>query len=162
MPAILSPDLVSRQPQVALQSAYQAYNQQNWSGAEAICRQLLAKWPEFAEALQLLSIALNATGRRAEGLVYQQQAVRLQPDNAGFRFNLAVNLQEAQFENEAALQYRACLRLNPLQFDALWNYGEILRMGEHFKEALACFETILAHGRHYPAIHHRMAACCAA
>jgi tetratricopeptide (TPR) repeat protein len=160
MPPILSPDLVSAQPQTAMQMGYQAYEQQNWSNTEAICRQLLAMWPEYAEALQLLSFALNATGRRTEGLVYQRHAVRLQPDNAGFRYNLAVSLNEAQFDNEAALQYRECLRLNPLHFDALWNYGEYLRMGEHFQEALTCFETILTNGRHYPAIHHRMAVCC--
>jgi tetratricopeptide (TPR) repeat protein len=146
-------------PQGVMAAAYQAYGQSDWSVTERICRQLLVVWPEFAEALQLLSFAMNGQGRRSEGRIYMHHAVKLAPDNSGFRYNYAVNLHEEGLENEAAMQYRECLRLNPLQFDALWNYGEYLRMGEHFHEAVECFERILANGRHYPALYHRMGVC---
>lgn len=152
-------DELRKNPQGVMGAAYQAYGQGNWSLTEHICRQLLTMWPEYADALQLLSFAMNSLDRRQEGRVYMQHAVRLMPENPDYRYNYAVNLHEEGLENEAAMQYRECLRLNPLQFDALWNYGEYLRMGEHFKEALECFERILAHGRHYPAIHHRMGVC---
>ena len=155
----LTQDELRQNPQGALAAAYQAYGQNNWPLTEHLSRQLLTVWPGFAEALQLLSFALNGQGRRAEGRIYMHQAVRLEPNNSGFRYNYAVNLHEEGLENEAAMQYRECLRLNPLQFDALWNYGEYLRMGEHFPQALDCFERILANGRHYPAIYHRMAVC---
>lgn len=154
-----SQDALRSNPQEALNVAFQTYNQSNWVQTEHICRQVVAIWPEFAEALQLLSFALNGQMRREEGLIYMRQAVKLNPGNAGYRYNYAVSLHEDGRINESAMQYRECLRLNPLQFDALWNYGEYLRMEEHFQEALNCFETILSNGRHYPAIHHRMGVC---
>lgn len=60
------------------------------------------------------------------------------------------------------VEYRACLEIDPDCTHALWNYGELLRLREHFDKALECFDRLVRveSGLRDKAAH-RMAVCCA-
>ena len=146
-------------PNGAYEGALGVFQAGDWAGGERLCRGILRAWPEFAAVHQLLALCLGRLGRECEGLLHQRQAVFLRPEDAQFRYNLAVCLAEAGLEAEAAQQYRACLRLLPSHADALWNYGEMLRLSEYFDLAAACFERLLAAGLSYPGLHHRLGVC---
>lgn len=133
-----------------------------WAQADAACQQALLLNPQHPEAHHLLGQMAGQLGDSERALALLGQAVALNPRHPQYRFNLAVSLAEAGRENEAALQYRACLRQQPDHRDALWNLGEMLRLAECFDLALALFERFEAGGGRYPARHHRIGVCLSA
>ncbi|WP_412528466.1 tetratricopeptide repeat protein [Burkholderia lata] len=110
----------------------------------------------------LLGVALTQGGRRREALEAFTRAAVLAPHDPQIRYNLAVALHESGQQERAMVEYRACLERDPDCANALWNYGELLRLREHFDKALECFDR-LAHleGRLRDKAAHRMAVCCA-
>ncbi|MDN7671097.1 tetratricopeptide repeat protein [Burkholderia oklahomensis] len=121
----------------------------------------LAVDPEDARALRLFGIVACVRGDYALGLLYLERACIRIPEDANLHYNLAVALERTGARERAALSYRNCLRLQPDHPDALWNYGEYLRLNDHFEEAARCFEALEAAGHRYPSMHHRMAVVCA-
>jgi tetratricopeptide (TPR) repeat protein len=123
----------------------------------------IALAPRLAFARLIAGVSLSALGRGNEAVEQLQYASRLDPQDAQIRYNLAVTLQQSGQDDLAMLEYTACLELNPWHADALWNYGEMLRLREHFSRALTCFEQLLAvEGIKRPKMAHRMAVCCSA
>lgn len=112
-------------------------------------------------AMLVLGAALGGADRASEAISVLYQAKALAPEDAQVRYNLAVSLQKCGNLESAMYEYRACLDIAPESADALWNYGELLRLREHFEKALECFERLfLIEGRLRPKAAHRMAVCC--
>jgi Tfp pilus assembly protein PilF len=110
----------------------------------------------------LLGVAMSRQGRVPEALEQLEHAALLSPHDAQTHYNLAVVLHKAGLHGASMASYRRCLACNPDHPDALWNYGELLRLGEHFERALACFDRLAQlEGRKRPKAAHRMAVCCA-
>ena len=130
--------------------------------AEAACRQALAIDTQQADALHIAGHVAGQRGQREQAIALVEQAIALVPNHPQYRYNLAVSLGQAGRDNEAALHYQACLRQHPRHGDALWNYGEMLRMAEHFERAAELFLRFEAGGGNYPALHHRLAVCLSA
>ncbi|RZL91900.1 MAG: tetratricopeptide repeat protein [Variovorax sp.] len=127
--------------------------------AEAACHQALAIDGQRADALHIAGHIAGQRGQREQAIALVEQALARVPNHPQYHYNLAVSLGQAGRENEAALHYQACLRQRPHHGDALWNYGEMLRMAEHFERAAELFLRFEAGGGHYPALHHRLAVC---
>jgi Flp pilus assembly protein TadD len=123
----------------------------------------IARAPGLAFARLIAGVSLSALGRGKEAVEQLQCASRLDPQDAQIRYNLAVILQKIGQDDLAMLEYTACLELNPVHADALWNYGEMLRLREHFDRALTCFRQLLdIEGTKRLKMAHRMAVCCSA
>lgn len=143
----------------AIAQTLNAIETADWAQASALCQAVLQQDPFHAEAHHLLAYVVGRQGDAPQALALLQRAVALNPLHPQYRYNLAVSLQEQGQENEAALHYRACLRQQPDHRDALWNYGEMLRMAEHFDLAAEHFLRFENGGGHYPALHHRLGVC---
>jgi Tfp pilus assembly protein PilF len=143
-----------------MNGALDALNRNDSLTAKTLVEKVLRAVPRHALATLTLGVAQANLGQGREALAALEHAVQLAPDDAMFRYNFAVTLAQLGFEDHAMLEYRACLRLDPEHPDALWNYGEMLRLREHFTSALKCFERLLANKRHYLSLHHRTAVCC--
>lgn len=144
-----------------MQAALDALNRKDSLRARELAGQVLRTVPEHALAMLTLGVAQASLGLR-EALATLEQAVRLAPDNPMFHYNYAVTLAQFGVDDRAMMEYRTCLQIDPSHPDALWNYGEMLRLREHFAAALACFDRLTADRRHYPSLFHRMAVCCSA
>ena len=143
-----------------MNAALDALNRKDALAAKTLVEKVLRAVPLHALATLTLGVAQTELGLGREALVSLERAVQLAPDNAMFRYNLAVTLAQYGFDERAMLEYRACLQLDSDHPDALWNYGEMLRLREHFAAALKCFERLLANRSHYLSLHHRAAVCC--
>lgn len=139
-----------------LQHALQHISAQAWALADGFCQQALALDPHHAEAHHLAGHVAGQMGNHDRSLAYLAQAISLSPRHPQYRYNYAVSLALWGKDNEAAVQYQACLRYEPNHRDALWNYGEMLRMAEHFELAAALFERFAANGAVYPSLNHRL------
>ncbi|KGC92787.1 glycosyltransferase 9 family protein [Burkholderia pseudomallei] len=122
-----------------------------------LAAQALALAPDDALALKLVGVAECMRGDHAAGLVYLERACLSAPGDANLHYNVAVAHECTGSHERAALSYRHCLRLQPDHADALWNYGEYLRLNGHFEAAARCFEALQAQACRYPSMHHRMA-----
>lgn len=154
---------VPPQPEVLVNEALAHLQQERYEEAAQAAAQVSARAPGLAFARLVSGIALCKLGQHAQGIQELQYAAYLDPQDAQIRYNLAVTLQQAGQDDLAMLEYAACLERNPRFTDALWNYGEMLRLREHFTKALACFEQLVAiEGHPRDKLAHRMAVCSAA
>ena len=90
-----------------------AYLEGDHARAEALARKALAAKPEFAQALVVLSNALEARGKLAESADALESAARLQPDDHGIWFNLAVLMLTLDRRERAEAAVRRLLELEP-------------------------------------------------
>ncbi|MBN3781041.1 tetratricopeptide repeat protein [Burkholderia sp. Ac-20345] len=118
--------------------------------------------PWHARARLIHGVALARVGRLDRSVEELTVASRQSSGDAEIRYNLAVTLQQAGRIDSAMVEYAACLAIDPCCADALWNYGELLRIREHFAKAMECFERLekLEGGRRRDKMAHRMAVCC--
>lgn len=135
------------------------YQQAAYKQAIEQAEAALALQADAVHALEIVALSYAALGRFDDALVLLQEAARQEPDNAQVFFNLAVMYQQLGQSRRAKLLYHRCLGINPRHCDALWNYGELLRLDEDFAQALQCFQALCQQGAYYPALDHRMAVC---
>jgi len=151
------------QPDVLAAQALEHFHRGEFEAAVQSASRAIVQAPGFAFARLVAGVAHSALGRADEAIRQLQQASRLDPQDAQIRYNLAVMLQRSGQDDLAMLEYAACLLLDPKHADALWNYGEMLRLREHFGKALACFEQLLEiESVKRDKMAHRMAVCCSA
>ncbi len=149
-------------------SILDAIEQKNWHAAQTLCKFALKQHNQAERVPEWWHLAGYVAGQMGDidtAIGHMQKAVQMAPDYSQCHYNLAVTLCEVGTEKskaQAALHYQACLRHQPNHTDALWNYGEMLRLGEHFALAKEKFEHFLELGGNYPAIHHRLAVTYAA
>jgi len=143
--------------------ALEDYERQRFEAAARNAARAIERAPGFAFARLLAGVSLSALGRHEEAVRQLQFAASIDPQDAQIRYNLAVTLQQSGQDDLAMLEYSACLESDPGHADALWNYGEMLRLREHFEKALACFKRLLGiEGSKRSKMAHRMAVCCSA
>ncbi len=109
-----------------------------FDAAEERFRTAVRDYPESAVAKRSLAAALERMGRRAEALMWYQEAIDLQPDDAGLLFHAgSLYNREGRFE-AGAERLRRATELEP-SFGPAWvefasSLGEI---GEHLEAAEA-------------------------
>lgn len=147
---------------ISLDSALSSLGEGRLAEAECAAQSVISIDEGHVLARLVLGVVLSRTGRKDLAIAELRKCVRIAPAEAQVRYNLAVVLSEVGEEDLAMVEYAACLELNPNFADALWNYGELLRLREHFQRALDCFDRLLRiEGTKRSKMAHRMAVCCA-
>jgi len=96
----------------------------------SLWRDTVEKRPLSAMAEANLGKALFDRGRTAEGIVYCQRAVGLDPNKPAARYNLGLAYESEGRWNEALEQFQAAASLNPGLFFAEFRAGRLLdRLG---------------------------------
>lgn len=104
---------------------------------------VLAHDPRQADALHLLGVLKDQAGDHAGAVALIEQAIAMQPAEAGFHGNLATALLALGRGRDAAAAYARALALDPDYAEGHYNYANLLRsLGEatiarqHFERAL--------------------------
>ncbi len=146
----------------ALRLALDAIAARAWPAAIHHAERAIAVAGDNGFAHMVHGVALTGAGRFDSALPALEHATRLAPRDPRTHYNFAVSLQQAGQALRAMAAYRACLEIEPRFADALWNYGECLRLREHFELALELFDRLASvEGRNRLHAAHRMAVCCA-
>jgi tetratricopeptide (TPR) repeat protein len=112
------------------QTAVADYNLGKLAQAAAKLEKLVLVAPKNSEVQELLGLVYSAESRDARATEYLENAVRLTPDSAPARTNLAANLVRMRKMNEAEEQFRKAAELSPENFDTNHNLGEFyVRVG---------------------------------
>ncbi|TDR31487.1 tetratricopeptide repeat protein [Hydromonas duriensis] len=143
-----------------LSAALDAISQNQFSNALENALAALKLDPLHAEAHHLAAHAYSQLGNALLADAMLERALALAPNHPQYHYNAAVNAGIRGDIPRAMAHYAQALRIEPDLVDALWNYGELLRLDEHFDLALDCFERLVALKRtDYKSLYDRMAIC---
>jgi tetratricopeptide (TPR) repeat protein len=107
------------------QSAVAQYESGRFAEAAAQLEALLPEVPESFEVHELLGLVYSARSLDVQANQHLEKAVRLKPDSAAARTNLAANLARMGKLELAEGELKKAIRLEPRNFDANHNLGEL-------------------------------------
>jgi tetratricopeptide (TPR) repeat protein len=122
---------------------------QRLAEAEAAYRRALKLKPDFAEALNKLSLLLHDCKRLAEAEVVYRRLLKLKPNFAAGHNNLGLCLQDCKRPAEAEVAYRRALQLKPDFAEAHYNLGNLLQGSKRLAEAEAAYMRALEFNPNY-------------
>lgn len=108
--------------------------------AVAKLERLLPQAPQSFEIQELLGLSYSSQSQDAKALPHLEAAVRLKPDSAEARTNLAACLTHAGKLDQAGEQFRKALALEPRDYDANHNLGEFYIQSGNMTEARPLLE----------------------
>ena len=122
--SIAAQDNQSQKLNRQFQSAVAQYNAGRFAEAAAQLEELLPSVPKSFEVQELSGQVYAAQSRDAKAVEHLEAAVRLKPDSAAARTNLAATLLHSGKFDPAGEQFHKALALEPRDFDANHNLGE--------------------------------------
>jgi len=128
----------------AIQIALQHYHAERYFEAEAICRQVLARDPEYVDALHLLGIIACYFGKAERGVVLIGKAIQRHPANPSALNSLGEAYRILNLLDEAEECYRKALALKPDLAEAYYNLGRTYKDRDCLAEAEAYYNKALA------------------
>src|SRR6266478_5399269 len=106
------------------QAAVAQYHSGHYPEAASKLENLVREAPESFEVQELLGLVYSAQSQDARATQHLQKAVRLKPNSAPARTNLAANLARLGKLDLAAEQFKKAVELDPRNFDTNHNLGE--------------------------------------
>lgn len=122
------------------QSAVAQYDAGRFSEAAAQLEDLLPHVPNNFEVEELLGLTYSALSQDTKAIEHLDAAVRLQPDSAAARTNLAASLSHSGKAELAGEQFRKALELEPRNYTANHNLGEFYIQSGKVAEAQPLLE----------------------
>jgi tetratricopeptide (TPR) repeat protein len=118
------------------QAAIAQYDSGQYAEAALRLERILRQVPESFEVHELLGLVYSGQSEDAKANPHFEKAVRLKPDSAAARTNLAGNLARLGKQDLAEVQFKKAVELEPRNFDANHNLGEsYVRSGKVAKAA---------------------------
>ena len=106
------------------QSAVAQYDSGRFAEAAAQLENLLPQVPNNFEVEELLGMTYSSMSQDTKAIEHLEAAVRLKPDSADARTNLAASLSRSGKTELAGVQFRKALELEPRDYTANHNLGE--------------------------------------
>jgi tetratricopeptide (TPR) repeat protein len=122
------------------QSAVTEYDAGRLPEAETQLEALLPYAPKTFEVHELLGLVYAGQSQDAKAVEQLQIAVRLKPDSAAARTNLAASLFHSGKSELAEGQFRKALELEPRDYDANHNLGELYIQSKRIADAVPLLE----------------------
>jgi tetratricopeptide (TPR) repeat protein len=122
------------------QSAVAQYESGHFSQAAAQLEALLREVPQSFETHELLGLVYAAQSQDVQARKHLETAVRLKPDSAAARTNLAANLARMGKLDLAEVEFKKAIKLEPKNFDAHHNLGELYARSGKVAAAAPFFE----------------------
>jgi len=136
-------NIVNSPEQQALQLATQHLQGGNYPATEQLCRQVLTRQPQNAEALHLLGIVAFQSNRYDIAAALIQQAIAINPHVATYHSNLGKVLAD-QYQTEPAIaSCRRAVALAPQDASVWYNLGHALREHGLLDDAVVAFRKAL-------------------
>lgn len=137
-------DRPTQQQQQAISSIYaeQAwiyFQEKNWQGAIAACKNALESDPRNANAYKILGNVLKVKGRTAEALGVYAKALEINPNSAPIYANLGSFYAEQKNWQQALDYYQQAVILDPELAGAYRSLAQIWEELGNTKQALECF-----------------------
>ncbi len=124
LPSVMATAAQKPGPEREFQAAVAQYESGRFPEAAQRLESLLGEVPESFDVHELLGLVYSAQSQDAKASPHLQKAVRLKPDSASARTNLAANLMRLGKADLAGTEFRKAVELEPKNFDTNHNLGE--------------------------------------
>ena len=124
----------------AFRSAVKQYESGNLGGASGQLEALLPRVPNSFEVHELLGLVYARQSMNSKAEEQLQIAVKLKPDSAAARTNLATSLVHVGKLQPAIEQFQKAIALEPQDFDANHNLAELYLQAGRISDALPLLE----------------------
>ena len=124
---------------VYVEQAWVYFQDQNWQGAIAACKNALEANVQNADAYKILGNVLKVKGRKAEALGVYAKALALNPDSAPVYANLGSFYASQKDWQQALDYYQQAVILNPRFAGAYRSLAQIWEELGNTNQALECF-----------------------
>jgi tetratricopeptide (TPR) repeat protein/SAM-dependent methyltransferase len=141
----------------ATREALALYKAGELAGARQRYEQVLAQYPDHADALNMLGIVMHQSGASRCAVELLRRAIVNDPTNATFHNNLGKVLEEQGALEDALTEYEQAQRLEPEQADSCFNLGVVLQKLGRLEEAQAQYREALRICPHDSACHFNLA-----
>ncbi len=142
--------------QQALRLALQHHQSGRLMEAEAFYQKIIVVDPRQADALHLLGVLADQTGRHDAAVELIRQAIALKPGDPDYHSNLGNALREQGQRKEAIRAFRQALALRPLFSEAHNNLANALKEEGHLDEAIAAYRRALVLSPDLPEVHNNL------
>jgi tetratricopeptide (TPR) repeat protein len=122
------------------QAAVAEYDAGRFPEAAAHLEALLPYAPKTFEVHELLGLVYAGESQDSKAVAQLELAVRIKPDSAAARTNLAASLFHSGKPDLAETQFRKALQLEPGNYDANHNLGEIYVQSKRIADAVPLLE----------------------
>jgi Flp pilus assembly protein TadD len=126
-------------PHQQLQAALRHHQAGQLGPAEALYRQVLAREPNYPDALHLMGVVAYQTGRLDQATELIARAITLNAESADYHCNLGSVLAARGSVDGAVAAYRKAVALRPEYVEAHYNLGNALQRKGLFDDAAAEF-----------------------
>lgn len=124
VPPVMATEAQNQRLEREFQAAVAQYDSGHFPEAALRLEALAREVPESFEVHELLGLVYSAQSQDAKASPHLQRAVRLKPDSASARTNLAANLMRLGKAELAGVEFRKAVELEPKNFDTNHNLGE--------------------------------------
>jgi predicted O-linked N-acetylglucosamine transferase (SPINDLY family) len=124
--------------------------------AESLYRQILAQWPDHADALHLLGLVALQTGHYEPAIELIGRAIAIAPGMATFHCNLGEAYRRAGQTARAIASFRRAIELAPGLTEAHCNLGSALKTGGHHEEAISAYRRAIELDPRLPEAHNNL------
>src|SRR5579875_1626921 len=111
-------------PQHQLQLAVSYYNSEHYQDAARVLEDLAQRVPGNYQVEELMGLVYSAQGKDREACLHFEKAVRLNPNSAPLRTNLAVSLARLGKNDLAEAEFKKAVETEPGNFSVNHNFGE--------------------------------------
>ena len=140
MPVIAAESDQTQKLDSAFQAALSQYNSGHYAQAAEQLEELARQVPQSFDVHELLGMVYAAESQESKANDHLAKAVRLKPESAEARTNLATNLVHLGKVATAETEFRKAVELDPASYDTNHNLGEIYLAAGKLTEAVPYLE----------------------
>jgi len=107
-------------------------------------KEAIKLWPQYAEAYNMIAVALKNQDLLDDAIDYYKQAISINPDYAEAYNNLGIALSGQGKIDEAILSYKEAIRIRPKYANAYNSLGIIFRKQGRTYEALQAYRKAIS------------------
>jgi tetratricopeptide (TPR) repeat protein len=127
----------------ALDSVLTSFHSGRLKQAKKLCKEILRKRPDNAQALHYLGVIYHKLGDHEAAIKNIKRSLQTDPAYADAYYNLGNIYQDMKQLDSAIACYRKALQLNPHSAMTYYNLGISLQYQGHLEEVVACYQKAL-------------------
>lgn len=143
-PPPAEPNAAVREAQAQFQQALALYGDGRVAKAQALCENIVKKFPRFFDAFHLLGVLAYQAQNHVKAAYLIGKAIEIYPNNADFYANRGLPLQELGQFDAALASFEKAIALKPNFAAAHYNRANVLKDLKKLEAAVASFDKAIA------------------
>ena len=126
-----------------LRNLLSLYQNKDYANAENLALSISQKYPNHKYAWKILAAVFEQTNRNLEALKANQNALKIDPYDPEIYLCLGNNFHHQDKLEDAEINYKKAIDLNPNYLQALYNLGSILKKKQQFTDSVSLFQKVI-------------------